>query len=166
MLQASDAQYAPAGEGEGRTMSLHWARTHHTSITRGARRTPRTPVRPSTGPRKDRAPLFYQSPHMSHVQLRCNGNGPTPCELPPAPQTRRSPNARVVATRLRPCNPTCMQPAKLTVTATPRRRRLPPPPRTPPPPPPLPLLPLRTFSEQTRGLPERMARCHPRSPQR
>ena len=43
--------------------------------------------RPSTGPRKDRAPLFYQSPHRSphtsQVQLRCNGNGTTPRELPP-----------------------------------------------------------------------------------
>ena len=56
---------------------------------------------------------------------------------------------------------------QLAITPPPRRRRIPPPPHTPPPPPPPPpLLPLRTFSRQTRGLPERTTRCHPPSPQR
>ena len=69
--------------------------------------------RPSTGPRKDRAPLFYQSPHRSphtsQVQLRCNGNGTTPRELPPPGHP--PPRHAAHQIRLRPCIPTCTQSA-------------------------------------------------------
>jgi len=103
------------GEGEGRTTSLHsvWAHTRTTqAYAKGCEAYTAYP-RPSTGPRKDRAPLFYQSPHRSphtsQVQLRCNGNGTTPRELPPPGHPPPRHTAHQI--RVRPCIPTCTQSA-------------------------------------------------------
>lgn len=163
-------------EGEGRTTSLHsvWAHTRTTqAYAKGCEAYTAYP-RPSTGPRKDRAPLFYQSPHRSphtsQVQLRCNAATVTASRLaschprgtrpPETPLTKYGCDRAVRLARSRPAG------RYSTVTPPPPRRRILPPPHTPPPPPPPPLLPLRTFSRQTRGLPERKTWYHPPSPQR
>ena len=150
----------------GSTLGPH---AHHTSICKGVRGVHRVPPSLHWATR-DRAPFFYQSPHRSphtsQVQLRCNGNGTTPRELPPPghpPPRHAACGGNTVAT----VHSDLHAVGQLAVTPPPPPpRRIPPPPHTPPPPPPPPpLLPLGTFSRQTRGLPERKTRCHP-SPQR
>jgi hypothetical protein len=107
------AQYV--GEGEGRTTSLHslGPHAHHTSICKGVRGVHRVPPSLHWATQRPRAAVFYQSPHRSphtsQVQLRCNGNGTTPRELPPPGHP--PPRHAAHQIRLRPCIPTCTQSA-------------------------------------------------------
>ena len=145
-------------------------RAPHKHMQRGARRTPRTPVPPLGHAKTARRSFIshridHRTPHKSSCAATvtaprlasCHPRGTRP---PDTPLTKYGCDRAFRLARSRPAG------RYSTVTPPPPRRRIPPPPHTPPPPPPPPLLPLRTFSRQTRGLPERKTWYHPPSPQR
>ena len=143
-------------------------RAPHKHMQRGARRTPRTPA-PPLGHAKTarRSFISHRIDHRTLHKSSCAATVAAPRLVSCHPRgTRR--HAACGGNTVATVHSDLHAVGQLAVTPPPPPpRRIPPPPHTPPPPPPPPpLLPLRTFSRQTRGLPERKTRCHPPSPQR